>query len=449
VIVVTLNRHRRPPSAAAKAAGVDYDGETIALLREQLEAVAPRASKAESTSIPWGCCCRPAGARNAVDWRAVGYLTAKQRRQPILDIGRPPAKFRGGFTTSITLGIDTDAAVAAGARRHADWPLIKVKSRRRTPPRCRAPGGARHVPPRESSSIRIRPWDCDLLKPAGAGNCRRSAWCLSSSRCRAAKTPVCAATPAAWRFAADESVADRAGLHSVKDLYRVVNVETRQDRRAHRGSRAGRATPARWGCQVYGRVHGGDVIGPWRPAWSSGNWRSSWTWTVRCCTPRTERTASNMIEGLMQLPSTALWGLIKMPRIPLPVALLDCLLADRTVGGSSVGRGRKRRLQPQRRAATRPSMSSLPTAHVIDGTGSPWYTADVGIREGTYRGHRQLDPCDGETPHRRRGQGLSRRASSTCWGNRNSPSWSIRACRPKSTRASPRKLPARAIRRRR
>jgi dihydroorotase/N-acyl-D-amino-acid deacylase len=59
----------------------------------------------------------------------------------------------------------------------------------------------------------------------------------------------------------------------------------------------------------------------------------------------------------------------------------------------------------------------IANGHVIDGTGSPWYSADVGIREGRIA-------AIGSWPRRRRNAAStppaksSHRASSTCWGSR-------------------------------
>jgi len=89
----------------------------------------------------------------------------------------------------------------------------------------------------------------------------------------------------------------------------------------------------------------------------------------------------------------------------------------------------------------------IANGHIIDGTGSPWYAADVGVRNGRIAAIGNLAKAQAKTAHRRRRQTSSRRASSTCWGNPNSPSWSTRACRPRFIRASPPKSPGRASRR--
>ena len=101
----------------------------------------------------------PGGARNAVDC-ALWDLTAKQRRTTAWKLAGLASPRR--LTTSITLGIDTDAAVAAGARRYAEWPLIKVKvdGKRHLDAvrlvRAACPAAGIIVDPNQA-------WDCDLL----------------------------------------------------------------------------------------------------------------------------------------------------------------------------------------------------------------------------------------------------------------------------------------------
>jgi L-Ala-D/L-Glu epimerase len=202
-----------------EAAGVDYDGETVPSLCAQIEAIRPlieggvdRAALARL--LPAG------GARNAVDC-ALWDLAAKQRRTTVWELAELHHPRR--LTTSFTLGIDTDAAVSAGARRYANWPLIKVKV-----------DGTRHVEVVRlvhaacpQASLIVDPnqaWTCDLLN--------RLAPELESLAVVLIEQPVARGTDealrgytGALRLAADESVADRAGLPAVKDLYQVVNVK--------------------------------------------------------------------------------------------------------------------------------------------------------------------------------------------------------------------------------
>src|ERR1700676_71156 len=122
VVVVTLT-DADGHVGRGEAAGVDYDGETVPLLCAQLEAIRPIIEREDvldfaslATLMP------PGGARNAMDC-ALWDLTAKQQRTTVWQLAGLTNPRR--LTTSITLGIDTDEAVAAGARHYADCPLIK------------------------------------------------------------------------------------------------------------------------------------------------------------------------------------------------------------------------------------------------------------------------------------------------------------------------------------
>ncbi len=218
VIVVTLT-DAQGHVGRGEAAGVDYDGESVALLRAQLEAVRPSIERgvdfaALATLLPAG------GARNAVDC-ALWDLTAKQRRTSVWELAQFPSPRR--LTSAITLGIDSDEAVTAGARRHARWPLIKVKV-----------DGRRHLDVLRlvhtacpDARIIVDPnqaWSCDLLN--------RLAPELQSLGVVLIEQPVPRGEDETLRgytgslmLAADESVADRADLPAIKDRYQVVNVK--------------------------------------------------------------------------------------------------------------------------------------------------------------------------------------------------------------------------------
>src|SRR5271165_3665847 len=130
VIVVTLT-DAAGNVGRGEAAGVDYDGETVALLGAQLEAVRPAIERglergAPGRGAPDSCAglatlLPPGGARNAIDC-ALWDLTAKQRRISVWELANMPHP--RPLTTCITLGIDTDQAVAAGARHYSQWPVI-------------------------------------------------------------------------------------------------------------------------------------------------------------------------------------------------------------------------------------------------------------------------------------------------------------------------------------
>jgi L-alanine-DL-glutamate epimerase-like enolase superfamily enzyme len=225
VIVVTLtdaNGH----VGRGEAAGVDYNGETIALLRAQIEAVRPAIERGIDFAglaalLPAG------GARNALDC-ALWDLSAKQRRMSVWELAHLRSPKR--LTTCITLGIDTDEAVAAGARRYAEWPLIKVKV-----------DGKRHLDAVRlvhaacpAARIIVDPnqaWSCDLLnrlapelKSLGVVLIEQPVPRGEDQTLRGYSGPI--------RLAADESVSDRAALPADQR-------QARQDRRPDRGAGTG------------------------------------------------------------------------------------------------------------------------------------------------------------------------------------------------------------------
>ena len=248
VVVVTLV-DSRGCVGRGEAAGVDYDGETIALLCAQIEAVRPAIERALAGDATFTADARvaadaydvtgardmagpghgypglatllpPGGARNAVDC-AFWDLAAKRRRTTVWELAQLPRPRR--LTTSMTLGIDSDAAVTAGAQRYADWPLIKVKV-----------DGERHVEVvrlvhRICPAARIivdpnQAWSCDLLNQL-APEMQSLGVVLIEQPVPRGEDGSLRAYSGSIRLAADESVSDRAGLAIVKDLYQVVNVK--------------------------------------------------------------------------------------------------------------------------------------------------------------------------------------------------------------------------------
>src|SRR5260221_7719467 len=129
VVVVTLT-DSDGHIGRGEAAGVDYDGETVPLLCAQIEAVRPAiehgidagGGRAALDFTSLATLLPPGGARNAVDC-ALWDLTVKRRRTTAWQLAKLPNP--RPLTTSITLGIDTDEAVAAGARPLAGWPLLQ------------------------------------------------------------------------------------------------------------------------------------------------------------------------------------------------------------------------------------------------------------------------------------------------------------------------------------
>lgn len=107
----------------AEAAGVDYDGETPASMRAQVEAVAERLRDSTmaddiATWLPRG------GARNALDC-ALWDLRAKRSGVPAWQAaGLQPLR---PLLTACTIGLGTLDEVRRRARALADAPLIKIK----------------------------------------------------------------------------------------------------------------------------------------------------------------------------------------------------------------------------------------------------------------------------------------------------------------------------------
>src|SRR5258708_7764625 len=205
VIVVTLT-DSDGHVGRGEAAGVDYDGETVPLLCAQIEAVRPaieRGLRPDGAAL----LLPPGGARNAVDC-ALWDLTAKQRRRTVWQMADLPNPRR--LTTSITLGIDTDEAVAAGARHYAGWPLIKVKV-----------DGERHLDAVRlvraacpAAGIIVDPnqaWSCDLLNRL-APEMKSLGVVLFEQPVPRGEDETLRGYSGSIRLAADESVADRAGL---------------------------------------------------------------------------------------------------------------------------------------------------------------------------------------------------------------------------------------------
>lgn len=107
----------------AEAAGVDYDGETPASMRAQVEAVAERLRDSTmpddiATWLPRG------GVRNALDC-ALWDLRAKRSGVPAWQAaGLQPMR---PLQTACTIGLGTLDEVRRRARALADAPLIKIK----------------------------------------------------------------------------------------------------------------------------------------------------------------------------------------------------------------------------------------------------------------------------------------------------------------------------------
>ena len=76
-------------------------------------------------------------------------------------------------------------------------------------------------------------------------------------------------------------------------------------------------------------------------------------------------------------------------------------------------------LAPAAHAQTVPYDLVIRNGHIIDGTGSPWYSGDIAIRGGRIAALGQARRGFGEADALTRTAWWSRPDSSTCWGNRN------------------------------
>jgi L-alanine-DL-glutamate epimerase-like enolase superfamily enzyme len=223
VIVVTLT-DGDGRIGRGEAAGVDYDGETVPRLRAQIEAIRPALERALAAPEPEfaapAALLPPGGARNAVDC-ALWDLTAKQRRITVWELARCPTPRT--LTTCVTLGIDTDEAVAAGARRYADWPLLKVKVDGARPleavrlVHAICPHARLIVDPNQA-------WSCELLNRVAPELAALGVVLIEQPVPRGADESL-RGYSGSLPLAADESLADRAGLASVLGLYQVVNIK--------------------------------------------------------------------------------------------------------------------------------------------------------------------------------------------------------------------------------
>ncbi|MEM9664582.1 MAG: N-acetyl-D-Glu racemase DgcA [Bacteroidota bacterium] len=112
-----------PHVGRGEAAGVNYHDETVASMRAQIEAVRTEVEAgldrmALLDLLPAG------GARNALDC-ALWDLEAKRTGTPAWQLAQqgPPDP----LTTAYTISLDTPEAMAAKARAHATYRLLKVK----------------------------------------------------------------------------------------------------------------------------------------------------------------------------------------------------------------------------------------------------------------------------------------------------------------------------------
>ncbi len=96
--------------------------------------------------------------------------------------------------------------------------------------------------------------------------------------------------------------------------------------------------------------------------------------------------------------------------------------------------------------ATAPFDVVIANGRVVDGTGAPWFRADIGIVGDRITAVGNLSARDRRQPASTPPGSWSRRGSSTCSGSRSSTCWSTAARPARSRRASPPRSPGRASR---
>ena len=202
-----------------EAAGVDYDGETSQSIAARIEALRGEVERGMdrdrlAVALP------PGGARNALDCALWDLEARRQGRRAWELAGLPAAR---PLVTAVTLGLDDEAATAAGASAYRDWPILKVKVDAthhlevlRVVHRC-APRARLIVDPNQS-------WSCALLNELSPE--------LETLGVTLVEQPVPRGEDASLRgyrgtirLAADESLIDRRSLDALGDIYHVVNIK--------------------------------------------------------------------------------------------------------------------------------------------------------------------------------------------------------------------------------
>ncbi|MEE4300003.1 MAG: dipeptide epimerase [Pseudomonadales bacterium] len=122
VIVVELS-DGQGRTGRGEAVGVDYLGETVASMQAQLRAL-DLARLGPMDPLPLQGLLPPGGARNALDC-ALWDLHAQREGASVFDL--LGIDLPGPFPLLGTLSLGAPEAMAEAARRHADWPRLKLK----------------------------------------------------------------------------------------------------------------------------------------------------------------------------------------------------------------------------------------------------------------------------------------------------------------------------------
>ncbi len=217
VLVVTL-RDERGHLGRGEAAGVDYAGETIDTMRQELAAVAP-ALEVGVTRSQLQCLLPAGGARNALDC-ALWDLEAKTTGISVWS--------RSGFdprplVTCLTLGIDTREAMGRAARAVRGMPVLKVKVNAQQhleavrAVRAACPEAAILVDPNQAWTIELLNELAPELHALGVVLIEQPLPVGAEAELADYRGPV--------PLAADESCADVASLRALSRAYRYVNIK--------------------------------------------------------------------------------------------------------------------------------------------------------------------------------------------------------------------------------
>ncbi len=205
-------------TGSGEATGVTYKGETIASVREQIEAVRSEIANGISRSELQQL-MDPGGARNAVDC-ALWDLEAKQAGKTVWQmLGWQPH----AVTTVYTVGIDEPENMKKDAAAHADFPILKVKVGIGDP--LEQIAAIREGSPDAAIVIDAnQAWTVEDLDKYAAG--------LKELNVEMVEQPLAAADDESLReyeslipLCADESCDTRADLDRLAGLYDIVNIK--------------------------------------------------------------------------------------------------------------------------------------------------------------------------------------------------------------------------------
>jgi len=307
VVVVSLT-DENGRTGWAEAAGVDYDGETPAMLQAHIAQAMPALAAAATHGVisaetiatlqqmlPAG------GARNALDC-ALWDLRAKQSGVPAWQsAGLPELR---PLTTVFTLGLGTEADTRRKARDARHFPLLKLK--------C---DGDRHVDVvrwvrEEHPTARIavdanQSWTRDLLERVlpqlaalGVEMVEQPVRRYEDEQLRGLRSPL--------PLAADESCTDRSSLIALAEFYQFINIKLDKCGGLTEAIAMGDEAVAR-GLQLMVGNMCGTSLGM-APAFLVGQRCGYVDLDGPLLQTRDRAFAMACVDGVMQPPSPSLWG---------------------------------------------------------------------------------------------------------------------------------------------